>query len=86
MREWPSPGGPDSRPYGIAAVGDVIWYVKTFARPNTLVRFDTQTERFQSWVIPSGGGVVQPHDGHSGRQSGARCSAVNRIALVEIET
>ena len=29
------------------------------ARPNTLVRFDPAREAFQSWIIPSGGGVVR---------------------------
>ena len=59
VREWPSPGGPESRPYGIATVGNVVWYSESSVRPNTLVRFDTETERFQTWVIPSGGGVVR---------------------------
>jgi virginiamycin B lyase len=27
--------------------------------PNTLVRFDTAAEKFQSWPIPAGGGVVR---------------------------
>ena len=28
-------------------------------KPNTLVRFDPKTEKFQTWAIPSGGGVVR---------------------------
>ena len=24
VQEWPSPGGPDSQPYGIAAVGNLV--------------------------------------------------------------
>ena len=54
VREWPSPSGPQSQPYGIAAVGHIVWYSESAVRPNTLVRFDTQTETFQTWVIPSG--------------------------------
>ena len=27
--------------------------------PNPIVRFDPKTEKFQSWAIPSGGGVVR---------------------------
>lgn len=58
-KEWPSPGGPDSQPYGITVLHDVIWYSETGVRPNTLVRFDPRSEKFQSWAIPSGGGVVR---------------------------
>ena len=64
----------------------MIWYVETFSRPNTLVRFDTQTERFQSWVIPSGGGVVRHMEATPDGNLVLACSAVNRVALVDIET
>ena len=52
--EWASPGGPQSQPYGIAAVKDVLWYSEAGVKPNTLVRFDPKTEKFQTWAIPSG--------------------------------
>jgi hypothetical protein len=35
---------------------DAIWYSESGVRPNTLVRFDSETETFQTWAIPSGGG------------------------------
>jgi virginiamycin B lyase len=57
--EWPSPGGPQSRPYGITSVNGIIWYSESAVKPNTLVRFDPSTEKFQSWAIPGGGGVVR---------------------------
>jgi virginiamycin B lyase len=50
---------PQSQPYGIVAVNDVIWYSETGVAPNTVVRFDPKTEKFQTWKIPSGGGVVR---------------------------
>ncbi|HEX9580669.1 MAG TPA: hypothetical protein VF970_06135, partial [Gemmatimonadales bacterium] len=84
VREWPSPGGPASRPYGIAAVGPVIWYSESGVRPNTLVRFDTQTATFQTWAIPSGGGVVRNMMATSDGNLVLACSGVNRVALVEI--
>ena len=84
VQEWPSPGGSDSRPYGIAAVGTVVWYSESAVRPNTLVRFDTETERFQTWVIPSGGGVVRNMMATSDGNLVLACSAVNRVALVEV--
>jgi virginiamycin B lyase len=53
-------------------------------RPNTLVRFDPRTEKFQTWIIPAGGGVVRnmmvTRDGNLVLAE----SAVNRIALVTI--
>ncbi len=86
VQEWASPGGADSRPYGIASVGNVIWYSESSARPNTLVRFDTDTEVFQSWVIPSGGGVIRNMMATADGDLVLACSAVNRVALVEVGT
>lgn len=84
VREWPSPGGRDSQPYGITAVGDVIWYSESGVRPNTLVRFDTRTERFQTWIIPSGGGVVRNMMATADGNLALACSGVNRVALVTV--
>jgi virginiamycin B lyase len=84
VREWPSPGGPESQPYGITAVGNVIWYSESSVRPNTLVRFDTETEQFQTWVIPSGGGVVRNMMATADGNVVMACSGVNRVALVEV--
>ena len=84
VREWASPGGPESRPYGIATVGNAVWYSESSVRPNTLVRFDIETERFQTWVIPSGGGVVRNMMATANGDLVLACSAVNRVALVEV--
>jgi virginiamycin B lyase len=84
VKEWPSPGGPKSQPYGITALHDVIWYSESAVRPNTLVRFDPRTERFQTWIIPGGGGVVRnmmtTRDGNLVIAE----SGVNKVGLVEI--
>jgi len=84
VKEWPSPGGPKSQPYGIAALHDVIWYSESAVRPNTLVRFDPKTEKFQTWIIPGGGGVVRnmmtTRDGNLVIAE----SGVNKVGLVEI--
>jgi virginiamycin B lyase len=85
VREWPSPGGRESQPYGIAAIGQVIWYSESSVRPNTLVRFDPRTEKFQTWVIPSGGGVVRHMVATRDGNLALACSGVNRVALVEIQ-
>jgi virginiamycin B lyase len=54
-------------------------------RPNTLVRFDPAIEQFQSWAIPSGGGVVRnmmvTRDGNIAMAE----SGANRVALVEVQ-
>jgi virginiamycin B lyase len=55
LREWPSPSGPESHPYGLVVVDGIVWYNESGMRPDPLVRFDPQTETFQSWPIPSSG-------------------------------
>ncbi len=84
-REWPSPGGAASLPYGITALHDVIWFSESGVRPNTLVRFDPRTEKFQSWAIPSGGGVVRNMmPTRDGRLVLAE-SGVGKLALVDVQ-
>jgi virginiamycin B lyase len=84
--DYSPPGGNRTQPYAITALDDVIWYVESGVTPNALVRFDPKTERFQTWTIPSGGGVVRnmmpTPDGH---HLALACSAVNGLALVEIK-
>jgi virginiamycin B lyase len=82
--EWPSPGGSRSQPYGIAALDDVIWYSESGPKPNTLVRFDPKTQKFQTWPIASGGGVVRNMMPTTDGNLALACSGVNRVALVEI--
>jgi virginiamycin B lyase len=84
VREWLSPGGKGSRPYGIATVGDVIWYSESAVKPNTIVRFDSKTEKFQTAIVPSGGGVIRNMMTTREGNLVLACSAVNRVALVEI--
>jgi virginiamycin B lyase len=83
--EWPSPGGAAAQPYAITALNDIIWYSESGVRPNTLVRFDPQAHRFQSWAIPSGGGVVR---NMMPTKSGGLVlaeSGAGKVALVTIE-
>lgn len=86
MTEWPSPGGPTSQPYGIAYASGAIWYSESNVNPNTLVRFDPKTEKFQTWVIPSGGGVVRNMmAARDGRHLALAESGVNKVAYVDIQ-
>lgn len=59
VKEWLTPSGPESRPYGITIVNGIVWYSESGVKPNTLVRFDPKTEKFQTWLIPAGGGVIR---------------------------
>jgi virginiamycin B lyase len=85
VKEYASPGGPNSLPYGIVYLNRAVWYSESGVRPNTLVRFDPAAETFQTWVIPSGGGVVRnmmvTRDGNIAMAE----SGVNRVALVVVE-
>ena len=54
IKEWDSPSGPNSHPYGIAVLDGAVWYNESGVRPDMLVRFDIAGETFQSWPIKSG--------------------------------
>jgi virginiamycin B lyase len=84
-KEWPSPGGANAGPYGITVARGAIWYSESGVRPNTLVRFDPGTTRFQTWTIPSGGGVVRNMMATRDGNLVLACSGVDTIALVVIE-
>jgi virginiamycin B lyase len=84
VSEWPSPGGHQSQPYGIAVINGMVWYSESGVEPNTLVRFDPGTESFQTWKIPSGGGVVRNVSVTKEGNLVLAESGVNKIALVEI--
>ena len=84
MKDWLSPGGAASQPYGITVLDGIVWYSESGVRPNTLVRFDPRSEKFQSWAIPSGGGVVRNMmPTRDGRLVLAE-SGVGKVALVDI--
>jgi virginiamycin B lyase len=84
VTEWQSPSGPKSGPYGISAIKDVIWYSESEAEPNTIVRFDPRTEKFQSWAIPGGGHIVRNTDVTKDGDFVLANSLVNTVSLVKI--
>ena len=85
VTEFPSPSGPRSQPYGITVIDDIVWYNESGVQPNTLVRFDPKTEKFQTWAIPSGGDVVRnmmpTRDGNIAMSE----SGANHLALVGLK-
>src|SRR5262245_2778512 len=84
VTEWASPSGPRSQPYGITYLDGAIWYVESAIKPNVLVRFDMKSEKFQSWIIPGGGGVVRNIKSTADGKIVMAESGVNKLALVEI--
>jgi len=85
VEEWPSPGGTNSRPYGIALTRDgMVWYSESGVKPNTIVSFNPKTKSFQSWPIPSGGGVVRNMVATPEGKLYLACSGVNKVGIVEV--
>jgi virginiamycin B lyase len=85
QKEWPSPSGPQSQPYGMVFTKGAVWYNESYAKPNTIVRFDPQSEKFESWAIPGGGDIVRNMSVRSGGNPVTAHSLANEIGLVEIK-
>lgn len=82
FKEWPSPSGPGSQPYGIAADGDgYLWYNEFSA--NQLVRFDPQTETFLRFTLPSPNSQVRHMDRDAQGRVWMALSGANKVAVVE---
>ena len=84
MTDWPSPSGSKSQPYGITYLNGASGDVESAIKPNVLVRVDIKTEKFQSWIIPGGGGVVRNIKSTDEGKIVMAESGVNKIALVEV--
>ena len=52
--------------------------------PSDMVRFDPKSEKFQTWIIPSGGGVVRNMMPTKEGNLVIAESGVNKVALVEV--
>jgi virginiamycin B lyase len=85
VREWLSPSGPKSQPYGIVFTKGAVWYSESAAKPNTIVRFDPATEKFQTWAIPGGGDIVRNMDVTRDGNPVTANSLVNKVGLVEVK-
>jgi virginiamycin B lyase len=83
VSEWPSPGGRGSWPYGIAITPDgSVWYSESGKQPNTIVRFRPGTKQFETWDVPSGGGVIRNMAATPGGDIYIACSGVDKIGIV----
>jgi virginiamycin B lyase len=85
VKEWLSPSGPQSRPYGITIVNGIVWYSESGVKPNTLVRFDPKSEKFQTWTIPAGGGVIRNMMHFADGRLVLTESGENAVALVTVK-
>ena len=65
-------------------MNDIIWYSESGVKPNTLVRFDPKDQKFQTWVIPSGGGVVRNMMHTADGKLVLTESGENKVALVTV--
>lgn len=86
IQEWDSPSGPDSHPYALAVIDDIIWYNESAKRPDALVRFDPASETFQSWAIPSGVGIIRNMWVTKDKNLLIHQSSSNRVGLVKIKS
>ena len=84
-KEWQSPSGRNSQPYGIVHAKGALWYNELFAKPNTIVRFDPKAETFQSWAIPGGGDIVRKMDVTPDGNPVTANSLTNQVGLIEIK-
>jgi virginiamycin B lyase len=87
VKEYLSPSGPKSEPYGITVIDGIVWYNEGNAKPNGLVRFDPKTETFQTFpILPSGGGVVRNMmPTKDGKGIVMAESAADKVAIAYIE-
>ena len=85
VTEWLSPSGPKSEPYGIVFTKGALWYNESFAKPNTIVRFDPKSEKFQSWAIPGGGDIVRNMSVTADGNPVTANSLVNQVGLVQVK-
>ena len=85
IKEWPSPSGPQSHPYAMEVIDDIIWYNESNQRPDALGRFDPRTEKFQSWAIPSGVGIIRHMRKTPDGNLAIHQTSSNRIGLAIID-
>ena len=72
VKEWQSPSGPKSEPYGIVFTKGALWYNESGAKPNTIVRFDPAIGKIPELGDPRRRRHRAQHGRDAGRQSGHR--------------
>ena len=83
VKLYPSPGGAESNPYGIAITPDgMVWYSESGVQPNTIIQFNPKTQTFARANIPSGGGVVRNMAATTDGRVYIACSGVDKVGIV----
>jgi virginiamycin B lyase len=85
IKEWLTPSGLGSHPYAIEVVDDIVWLNESEQRPDVLLRFDPATEKFQSWEIPSGIGIIRNMRATPDGNLVIHQSSTNTVGLVLID-
>ena len=62
----------------------IVWYSEPGVTPNTIVRFDPNTKSFETWPVPSGGGVIRHMVATPGGNLYIAGSGVNKVGIVEV--
>jgi virginiamycin B lyase len=72
--------GEDPQPYAVFVDdGDIVWVTEFGA--NALVRFDPQTERFETFPFPTAGAAVRQLLGRPGQVWGAESGTDKLVVL-----
>lgn len=81
--EWPSPGGPDSRPYALAIDGKGrLWYAETAT--GAMISFDPEQGKFTATMrLPSINAVVRNMDLAPDGRIWMALSGADRIGVIE---
>jgi virginiamycin B lyase len=82
---FPSPGGPDSNPYGLTITPDgMVWYTETGTQPNNIIRFDPASSTFARAPIPFATGSIDNITATPDSQVYLTSSGVDKIGVVEV--
>jgi virginiamycin B lyase len=82
FRSWPSPSGATSQPYGMAVDRQgLVWFCEAGA--NKLVRFDPQSEKFETFPMASANSYVRNIARDSRGRLWLALSGANKIAVVQ---
>jgi virginiamycin B lyase len=69
----------------MAATPDgAVWYSESGVEPNTMVRFDTQTRKFATWPVPSGGGIIRHMVAAPQGDIYIACSGAGKVGMVRV--
>jgi virginiamycin B lyase len=82
---FPSPGGPDSNPYGLTITPDgMVWYTETGTQPNNIIRFDPTSSTFARAPIPFAIGSIHSITATPDSRVYLTSSGVDKIGVVEV--